>query len=178
MSALKSAVLTLLLAAGLSSQAGQVCDGVAGHALSSPTSRFEDHGDGTVTDRESRLMWLHCSAGQAWSAATGCTGEVERHTWASALRLADELNLDGRYAYSDWRLPQLRELATIAERRCANPRINLAVFPGTPAARYWSASARPDGGAPQALSLSFGADGVAWRSKDEANPVRLVRSAR
>jgi hypothetical protein len=38
--------------------------------LSSPTSRFDDHGDGTVTDRQSKLMWMRCSIGQVWSAGT------------------------------------------------------------------------------------------------------------
>jgi Protein of unknown function (DUF1566) len=139
--------------------AQQVCDAAAS-SRSSPTSRFEAHADGTVTDKESKLMWMRCSVGQAWDGR------------------AAELNRRGSLFYADWRLPQLRELATIAERECANPRVNLAVFPGTEASRYWTATSRPGSRDETfAYALSFGAEGIAYRPKDEAHRVRLVRTA-
>lgn len=167
----------MLLLGATALQAEQRCDS-HDQPLSSPTARFEEHADGTVTDRASKLMWMHCSAGQSWSPGQGCRGEPSLHSWASAQALADDVNLSGSHVYNDWRVPQLRELATITERQCANPRVNLEVFPGTPAAPYWSASTRR--GAPNdaaAFALSFGADGVVYRHKGESYPVRLVRSA-
>ena len=154
--------------------AQQVCDGAAeGRA-----SRFLDNADGTVTDKDSKLMWLRCSAGQAWKSELGrCNGEADRLSWAAAQSFASDVNRRGSFFFSDWRVPQLRELAMITERGCANPRVNLAVFPGTEASRYWTATARPgtrDEGF--AYALSFGAEGMAYLPKDEAHGVRLVRN--
>ncbi len=173
--AVVATVATAAWAGGALAQ--QVCDS-APDGRSSPSSRFVDNADGTVTDKESKLMWLHCSAGQAWKSELGrCTGEADRLSWAAAQLLASEVNRRGSFFFNDWRVPQLRELATIAERGCANPRVNLAVFPGTEASRYWTATSRP-GTRDEAFAyaLSFGAEGMAYLSKDEAHSVRLVRS--
>jgi Protein of unknown function (DUF1566) len=164
--------------------AQQVCNDGSGapDGRSSPSSRFIDNADGTVTDKESKLMWLHCSAGQTWMSESGrCAGEGVRLSWAEAQALASDVNRRGSFFFNDWRVPQLRELATIAERGCANPRVNLAVFPGTEASRYWTVTSRPGGAGTRgdeahAYALSFGAEGVAYRSKDETHRVRLVRS--
>jgi hypothetical protein len=99
-------------------------------------------------------------------------------SWAAAQSLASDVNRRGNFFFNDWRVPQLRELATIAARECANPRINLTVFPGTEASDYWSASSRPGTRDETfAYALSFGAAGIAYRPKDEAHRVRLVRTA-
>jgi hypothetical protein len=174
-------VATTVAAAG-GALAQQVCDGATG-GRSSPSTRFLDNADGTVTDKESKLMWLHCSAGQAWvpesrSGSGRCSGEVDRLSWAAAQSLASELNRRGSFFFNDWRVPQLRELATITERDCADPRVNLAVFPGTEAGGYWTATSRPGTrDDSHAYALSFGAEGIAYRPKDEVHRVRLVRSA-
>jgi len=144
---------------------------------SSPSSRFEDHRDGTVTDRVTRLMWMRCAQGQSFRDGH-CLGSASRHDWTGAQDEAREVNRRGQHFYSDWRVPLLRELASIAERRCGNPRINLEQFPGTPAAPFWTATARPGAYAErQAFELSFGAEGAAFADKSEAVHVRLVRSA-
>jgi hypothetical protein len=123
-------------------------------------------------------MWTRCSAGQQWSAA-GCAGDASTVDWGAAQNLASEVNKRGTYFFSDWRLPQLRELATIVERDCGEPRVNLAVFPGTPGEFYWTAS--PRAGEPsraRIYALSFGPEGVEAMLRAEANHVRLVRDAR
>jgi hypothetical protein len=156
--------------------AQQTCD-THNYPLSSPSSRFEDHGDGTVTDTLSKLMWMRCSAGQTWSGAA-CNGTVAGFSWQAANEAAKRVNQAGDFFYKDWRVPQIRELATLTERQCANPRINLALFPNTPAAFYWTASSRQAQGTdPAAFALSFGADGVRYEDKEDVNLVRLVRSA-
>jgi hypothetical protein len=164
------------------------------YPLSSPTSRFEDGQDGTVTDKQSKLMWMRCAIGQSWTQAT-CAGQSALLSWADAQQAAKAINKSGKYFYSDWRLPQLPELASIAERQCKNPRINLAVFPNTPADFFWSATSRPPGAASSppgaatsavagatpenfAFALSFGPDGVTYANQQEQHDVRLVRSAR
>jgi hypothetical protein len=99
-------------------------------------------------------------------------------SWQEALGRTGSLNTSGAYFFSDWRLPQLPELASIAERQCRNPRINLTLFPDTPPAAYWSATARPSSNIEaSAYVLSFGPEGVQYDSKEEKHLVRLVRSA-
>jgi hypothetical protein len=171
------------------------CD-TSTYPLSSPTSRFEDGHDGTVTDKQSKLMWMRCAVGQSWSRDT-CVGQASALTWADAALAAKTVNKTGKLFFSDWRLPQLPELASITERQCKSPRINLEVFPNTLADFFWSATSRPAGaaasppGAPApppgsadetpdhfAFVLSFGPDGVAYANKQEQHHVRFVRSAR
>jgi hypothetical protein len=167
------------------------CD-TSTYALSSPTSRFEDGRDGTVTDKQSKLMWMRCAIGQNWSQGT-CAGQSSALTWADAAQAAKDINKSGKLFYSDWRLPQLPELASISERQCKSPRINLEIFPGTAPDFFWSATSRPPGtanGPPGsaaagsdtpdhfAFTLSFGPEGVSYTNKQEQHDVRLVRSAR
>jgi hypothetical protein len=153
----------------------QSCD-VSIYPLSTPTTRFEDNGDGTVTDKESKLMWMRCAIGQTWSKGT-CAGKAAALTWAAAVDAAQALNKRGNFFFSDWRLPQVPELAGIAERQCKNPRINLTVFPATPSDAFWTATSRPSAGVEaSAFVLGFGADGVRYASKEETHDVRLVRS--
>jgi hypothetical protein len=152
----------------------QVCD-TAVYPLSTPTSRFRDNGDGTVTDTQQKLMWMTCSVGQT-AGAKACQGTPSALSWSAAEQAAHDVNQGGHFFYSDWRVPKLPELASIAERQCKNPRINLAVFPDTPAEVFWSSSSRKAGDA-EAFVLSFGADGVRYANKDEPHDVRLVRTA-
>jgi hypothetical protein len=143
-----------------------------------PAERFRDNGDGTVTDAESKLMWMRCSSGQRWLPQTGrCTGNVETLSWSQAQQVADQLNLDGAAFYNDWRVPSLRELASITARECSRPRTNLDVFPGTAAAAYWSATPRPgESSGHRLLALGFGSDGVVVANKHERHHLRLVRT--
>jgi len=169
------ALLAVPLAGSANPALQQTCD-TGSYPLSTPTSRFQEHDDGTVTDSQSNLMWLRCSIGQEWS-GTDCVGSAGEFSWSEAQELAKAENARGTHFYSDWRLPKLQELATIAERQCRNPRINLALFPQTPAAAYWSLTLRPGADAQDsAFVLSFGAEGVGFERTDARHHVRLVRS--
>lgn len=161
------------LVAAPGSFAQQVCQG---SASSLPAGRFQDNGDGTVTDLESKLMWMRCASGQRW-ADGGCTGTAAAYGWAAAQRQAQQVSRDGSAFFNDWRVPALRELATITDRGCDSPRTNVAVFPGTPAAPFWSSTPRPgESAGERVLALSFGAEGVMLAHKDEQFHLRLVRT--
>ena len=156
-----------------SAEAQQACKG---DESSLPSARFQDNGDGTVTDVESKLMWMRCSSGQQWT-VNRCTSTAAAYGWADAQRHADQVSREGAAFFNDWRVPSLRELATITDRGCKNPRTNVTVFPGTAAAPYWSSTPRPgEGAGERALGLSFGAEGVVLARKDERFHVRLVRT--
>jgi len=140
-------------------------------------TRFNDNGDGTVTDVESKLMWMRCPSGQRWFNA-GCTGQAATYNWGDALRQASQVSSSGEAFFNDWRVPALRDLATITDRGCKNPRTNLVLFPGTPPTAFWTSTLRP-GGKPEelAFALSFGEEGVMAARKDERFYVRFVRNA-
>ncbi len=176
LASLPGAALVLGLVLGLSSGqpvgAQQTCDSAAATTL--PSSRFQDNGDGTVTDLESKLMWMRCAGGQRWL-GNRCVGTAATFRSADAQRHADQLNRDGTAFFNDWRVPALRELATITERRCKNPRTNLGIFPGTPAAPFWSSTVRPGDGE-RLVALSFGAEGIQLVRPNDRLHVRLVRT--
>jgi Protein of unknown function (DUF1566) len=154
--------------------AEQTCD-TSVYPLSSPVNRFIDNGDGTVTDVEPDLTWMRCSLGQTWTGKT-CTGIPATYSWKSAQEAANKLNHEGGFAkHADWRVPQIRELATIVERQCSNPRINLTLFPNTPPVHFWTATTHIGKGMEAfAYVLSFGPEGVGHKKKDEMFDVRLV----
>ncbi|MGR0481011.1 MAG: Lcl C-terminal domain-containing protein [Candidatus Electronema sp. V4] len=104
-------------------------------ALPSTTSHFLDKGDGTVVDGQAKLMWKKCLEGL--SGTTCSTGTVLTFDWAGALSLSGT----SFATYSDWRLPNIKELQSIVEEQCDNPAINATVFPNVPAAsQAWSSS--------------------------------------
>ena len=172
---MRPTVVLFVAVVAVTAHAEQRCD-TASYPLSTPTERFTDNGDGTVLDSASDLVWMRCSVGQTWADGR-CGGEPARLTWAEANAAADPVNQGGAFFFNDWRMPSLRDLALIAERQCEDPRINLSVFPDTPADFYWTASTRPvEGFADGAYALSFGAEGVQHRPKEDAYHVRLVRT--
>ncbi|MCZ7599528.1 MAG: DUF1566 domain-containing protein [Gammaproteobacteria bacterium] len=102
---------------------------------STPTSRFEDHGNGTVTDGGTGLMWKRCVEGL--DGPDCASGSANTLTWHAALDHARTHEFAG---YDDWRLPNLKELWSLVEVACYGPAINTTVFPNTPSAFVWSAS--------------------------------------
>ena len=130
-------VIPLIFAFFMNSPQAQTClDTIEAVA---PDGRYTDHNDGTVTDKITGLMWRQCSEGRS---STDCSGgSATSHTWQGALQIPANINTQGGFAgYSDWRLPNLKELASLVEERCYSPAINVTLFPNTPSSSYWSAS--------------------------------------
>jgi len=143
-----------------------------------PAADFTDHNNGTVTHQSTGLMWQVCSQGQTWAAGTGCSTDAEtqqQHTWQDALAIPASLNAGGGYAtYTDWRLPNIKELASILELRCTNPAINESVFPNTANNFYWSSSTNVSfSGNAWGIFFSYGSGSFDNRSRSHS--VRLVR---
>jgi hypothetical protein len=106
-----------------------------------PTDRFTVNGDGTVSDADTGLMWKQCPEGLSGASCDTPIGgglidyAALAHTWQEALAQVGSVNASADAAvnpgnHGDWRLPNVKELATIVERACHNPALNLAVFPG------------------------------------------------
>ena len=145
----------------------------AGQALAASSPPFVDHGDGTVTDTSTGLMWDQCADGLSGNGVC-TTGSAATYTWANALGLAATQNAANYKDYSDWRLPSIVELQTLVKTGVGLPFIDAAAFPNTPASYFWSGSSLvpyPVG----AWYVGF-VDGVTYNSfKAGAIYVRLVR---
>lgn len=90
-----------------------------------------------VTDKRTGLIWKRCSEGQSWSGST-CTGKATIHTHEAALALAKAANTSD--SPSGWRLPNVKELASLADKGCQSPAIDSTAFPATPSEWYWTSS--------------------------------------
>lgn len=138
---------------------------------STPTSRFTINNNGTVTDNQTGLMWMRCSLGQMWDGTT-CTGDAATYPWAEALATADDYNFAD---FTDWYLPNVKELTSIVETACHSPAINQTVFPNALNSSYWSSS-------PYAYYYGYSAwyvnfnDGYGSSYKKGNVHVRLVRA--
>lgn len=147
---------------------------------STPDSQLIDNNDGTVTDSKTGLMWKQCLEGLS---GTDCaTGTATTFTWQQALQQPGVVNANGFAGYTDWRLPNIRELRSIVEEQCSSPAINATRFPNTLPNTWispfvWSGS--PNASASYyAWNVSFynGDSGTIDRNYDGA--VRLVRNAK
>lgn len=162
-------ILTGLLALPSVALGQQLCLSESQSPSTTPTSRFTDHGDGTVTDTGTGLMWAKCPLGRS---GDGCTGGQPFPKWGEALLIGEASTLAG---YTDWRVPNIKELDTIVEQRCANPAINLAVFPNTPNTEFWSSSPSVlSAGSSWAVQFITG-DSQSVYGRNELHAVRLVR---
>lgn len=122
-----------------------VCGGEANTAIKSTTSAARFYVNGEVAiDKATRLMWARCPLGTTWASITAsCSDTATLYSWQAALQAAVSVDTAG-YAQmgpgSGWRLPNIKELASIIERRCYNPAANNTVFPDTPPAVFWTNS--------------------------------------
>jgi len=160
-------LLAVLLVLGTGTVQAQTCD--ATQPLSAPDSRYRLAG-ATVLDQNTGLVWLRCPLGMNWDGST-CSGRLARYTWQQALQQADTSTAAG---YSDWRLPTVRELASLVEPACVSPAINLRVFPNTPGDAFWSSSPSV-GNAYDAWLVGFGYGIVYFSLRVNGYAVRLVR---
>lgn len=131
------AAIFLILMLSMSAQAEQICRPETIRA-STPVENFQVD-ELVVSDRTTGLMWQRCFVGL--SGADCRQGELRAMSWPAALQHAEQVNRDGGFAgFHNWRLPSIKELATIAEVQCANPALNRLLFPNAPAVQVWSSS--------------------------------------
>jgi hypothetical protein len=97
---------------------------------------FVDNGDDTVTDEATGLMWSQDDSGEGMN-------------WEDALAYAEDSTYAG---YDDWRLPNIKELQSIADYSGAFPAMDTSVFNLTELTNikgqtdypfYWSSTSNP-----------------------------------
>ncbi len=133
-----------------------------------------DHGNGTVSDPGTGLMWDRCSLGQT---GTGqCTGTVTSMGWQQALHAVHARNQQNWRGHNDWRLPNIKELSSLRVPGEAWPSLDASLFPGTDPGVYWSATSMRHQGK-TAWGVFFGEGNVFAVTKQALARVRLVRTA-
>jgi hypothetical protein len=166
----------MLVICGATALANQQCD-TKSYPLSTPTERFHRqrrrHVDGYPIRHDVDAL----RAGTNWTGSR-CSGKPQRTDLEIGAGGRERPQCRGRLCkHNDWRMPHIPELAMIVERQCANPRVNLALFPDTPATYFWTATGRRGPGqegpslSPQLRTRRAGPD-----RKDNLHYARLVRA--
>ncbi len=152
--------------------------------------------NGTAFDTKHNLLWMRCSLGQTWT-GSDCSGEVNRFEWKEAKKQSSDFA-----AYSDWRLPTIKELRTLIY--CSNgspdyfsmgknfkdyddggcegepnkdhksPTILQSVFPNASTVVWSSSPVADSANGAWMVHFLYGYD--YWDSKNNYLQVRLVRS--
>lgn len=143
--------------------------------------QYIDHGDGTITDTKTNLMWKRCAEGLS---GDNCEeGKIKKYSYNNAIKRFKNVGYAG---YSDWRLPSIDELKTLVycsegkdkEGYWCNdgsekPTINQQAFPNTWAWGYWSGS--PVAGSSGSAWYVFFNYGISSYGVRIVLAVRLVR---
>jgi len=111
-------------------------DGFHQKGVPSPSPRFTDNLDGTLTDNLTGLIWLKDG---------GCYGPT---AWLGALAAVDRLQ-DGLCGLSDgsipgsWRMPNRNELLSLLYDGSGLPLVHPFTKPEEPSGYYWSSTTYP-----------------------------------
>lgn len=101
-----------------------------------------------ATDPQTGLTWGRCPLGQTADEtedpACGGASEIPTYSWSAALAAVQDANQEAHKGHTDWRLPNLKELASLVDTACANVTMNTDVFLGVRRGRYWSSSPSVD----------------------------------
>ncbi len=135
-------------------------------------NQLKNNGNGTVTDTSTGLMWQQDTARDG-------QGNYAEMTWEAALDYCESLNLGG---FTDWRLPSIKELASIVDLSRSSPAIDVFYFPNTALTTgyYWSSTTIIGGGGleDRAWLIDFGYTGrnIVWIDKLSTFYIRAVRA--
>lgn len=129
------AIFTTFASSGL---LAQTCfdDQPASHT----NGQYEDRHDGTILDVVNSLLWSKCNVGETYDAATNsCNGTPSYFaTWQDALIATQDTANTTIGNLTGFRMPNIKELASIVDYRCYSPSIDLDLFSTTINAPYWS----------------------------------------
>jgi hypothetical protein len=123
---------------------------------------LKDNGDGTVTDLNTNLMWKK--------------EEGPELNWEEAMKYCENLDLAG---YKDWRLPTIREIATLIDLSCKDGFwFNKNLFPNVkilPQGFYWASTTYGDT-LGWGVNFQFGYDGYYAGKRKGRYPFRPIRT--
>lgn len=85
---------------------------------------FTDNSDGTITDNLTNLTWQQLPFNDTMS-------------WENGLLYADTFSLG---LYTDWRLPNIKEIHSLNDESLINPSVSTTFFPNIGIKKYWSST--------------------------------------
>ncbi|NOY53555.1 MAG: DUF1566 domain-containing protein [Deltaproteobacteria bacterium] len=116
-------------------------DGELQAGLAWPSPRFTDNGDGSVTDTLTGLLWstdANLMVSRDFSFDPDGDGKVP---FQSALDYLDKLNSEKYLGYSDWHLPNRKELMSLVDSSRHDPALPLYhPFVSVVSAPYWTST--------------------------------------
>lgn len=113
-------------------------DGDLETGVSWPSPRFSNHGNGTVTDNLTGLMWTKDANTPGPSACSPAT----YRTWQEAVDHVACLNAHAYLGYTDWRLPNRKELLSLIDWSQYDPALPSGhPFDNVQDQGYWSSTA-------------------------------------
>ena len=115
------------------------------------------NGDVIVTDSETNLIWQKTYADYIM-------------TWQQALNYCATSTYAG---YTDWRLPNKNELASLMNYEKSDP---VSDFPDMPSKYFWSSTTNTSNDTNSAWHVAFGSGGVGLSDKISCYYVRCVRN--
>jgi hypothetical protein len=87
-------------------------------------NHFTDNGNGTITDNLTQLVWQKVPNPNIFS-------------WEQAIAYAEGLSFAN---FTDWRLPNIKELQSLNDESVSNPSVNSAFFGSLGVHNYWSST--------------------------------------
>jgi hypothetical protein len=115
-----------------------------------------------VIDQRNGLMWTAKDVGTA--------------TFRDAPALVADLNADAFASFTDWRLPTLQELFTLADHSRISPAIDTDAFPTCTGGWYWSSTVHASSPSAVAWYVYFGNGLASYYRQGLNGRVRAVRS--
>jgi len=125
---------------------------------------YTDNGDGTTTDNRTGLMWAKDGSG------AGCNNGAALN-WENAGLFCQNLTFA---TYTDWRLPNAKELFSLVKFEGTAPFIDQTSFPNTVSDYYWTSTTCVPG-TTNAVSVTFNKGYVDYNDKTNTIYVRPVR---
>ncbi len=135
--------------------------------LSAPAhaARFVDNSDGTVTDTRTGLVW------EQKTDDGGLRDMNNDYTWQEALDYCNNLNLASQ---ADWRLPTIKELASLADLSRYGPAIDPIFKNYTVSSSDWSSTTGANN-EEYAWHVDFNNGSDSYGNKSSSRYVRAVR---
>ncbi len=128
------------------------------YLINSPS--FTDNSDDTVTDNNTGLIWQK-------------EDDNNTYTWSEAGSYCETLTLGSK---TDWRLPNRKELLSIANFEISSPSINTTYFPNTNSSNYWSSTIFANDGS-YAWFVNFDGGYVRHYLRSNGDHVRCIRGS-
>ncbi len=126
-----------------------------------------DAANNTVSDGRTGLQWRRCEQGRVWNGST-CTGTVTEFTHEAALAHARD--------QSGWRLPNIKELESMADMTRYPINVDPTAFPGSPSSSFWAATPNTLSSiSNHAFYVTFLGGNVGTGERATTKAVRLVR---